>query len=173
MLALEDYTEWDTSGLDFESYVDESLFSTGNRFHLFFGQSSVSISVHVGSGGTSGTGSTSGTGTEPGGEAASGTLDLPKPEEAEAVPVTEPVDARSVYILSGGAVSTGENGTTAGEGMQDGSVQLVLPEKAAQKTWPVYAALALSVLPFEARAAAMCSTPSTPAALTSLTRRSI
>ena len=251
MLALEDYTEWDTSGFDFESYVDESLFSTGNRFHLFFGQqspeeaatssaakyvykilvtfsgtpvlsseeqnldlivgsdhalhvsadaeddaltdyvqqnlqyvssdpsvvsvdqygrlhvnaegdavitasfgqSSVSISVHVGSGGASGTGSTSGTGTEPGGEAASGTLDLPKPEEAEAVPVTEPVDARSVYILSGGAVSTGENGTTAGEGMQDGSVQLVLPEKAAQKTWPVYAALALSVLPFEARAA--------------------
>ena len=251
MLALEDYTEWDTSGFDFESYVDESLFSTGNRFHLFFGQqspeetaassaakyvykilvtfsgtpvlsseeqnldlivgsdhalhvtadaeddaltdyvqqnlqyvssdpsvvsvdqygrlhvnaegdavitasfgqSSVSVNVHVGSGGASGTGSTSGTGTEPGGEAASGTLDLPKPEEAEAVPVTEPVDARSVYILSGGAVSTGENGTTAGEGMQDGSVQLVLPEKAAQKTWPVYAALALSVLPFEARAA--------------------
>ena len=251
MLALEDYTEWDTPGFDFESYVDESLFSTGNRFHLFFGQqspeevatssaakyvykilvtfsgtpvlsseeqnldlivgsdhalhvtadaeddaltdyvqqnlqyvssdpsvvsvdqygrlhvnaegdavitasfgqSSVSVNVHVGSGGASGTGSTSGTGTEPGGEAASGTLDLPKPEEAEAVPVTEPVDARSVYILSGGAVSTGENGTTAGEGMQDGSVQLVLPEKAAQKTWPVYAALALSVLPFEARAA--------------------
>ena len=251
MLALEDYTEWDTSGFDFESYVDESLFSTGNRFHLFFGQqspeeaatssaakyvykilvtfsgtpvlsseeqnldlivgsdhalhvtadaeddaltdyvqqnlqyvssdpsvvsvdqygrlhvnaegdavitasfgqSSVSVNVHIGSGGASGTGSTSGTGTEPGGEAASGTLDLPKPEEAEAVPVTEPVDARSVYILSGGAVSTGENGTTAGEGMQDGSVQLVLPEKAAQKTWPVYAALALSVLPFEARAA--------------------
>ncbi len=251
MLALEDYTEWDTSSFDFERYVDESLFSTGNRFHLFFGQqspeeaatssaakyvykilvtfsgtpvlsseeqnldlivgsdhalhvtadaeddaltdyvqqnlqyvssdpsvvsvdqygrlhvnaegdavitasfgqSSVSINVHVGSGGASGTGSTSGTGTEPGGEAASGTLDLPKPEEAEAVPVTEPVDARSVYILSGGAVSTGENGTTAGEGMQDGIVQLVLPEKAAQKTWPVYAALALSVLPFEARAA--------------------
>lgn len=40
MLALEDYTEWDTSGFDFESYVDESLFSTGNRFHLFFGQAS-------------------------------------------------------------------------------------------------------------------------------------
>ena len=40
MLALEDYTEWDTSGFDFESYVDESLFSTGNRFHLFFGQQS-------------------------------------------------------------------------------------------------------------------------------------
>ena len=234
MLALEDYTEWDTSGFDFESYVDESLFSTGNRFHLFFGQqspeeaatssaakyvykilvtfsgtpvlsseesnldlivgsdhalhvtadaeddaltdyvqqnlqyassdpsvvsvnqygklhvnaegdavitasfgqSSVSVNVHVGSGGTSGTGST----------AETGTLDLPKPEETETAPVTEPVDARSVYILSGGAVSTGENGTTAGEGMQDGSVQLVLPETAAQETWPVYAALALSVL---------------------------
>ena len=40
MLALEDYTEWDTSGFDFESYVDESLFSTGNRFHLFFGRAS-------------------------------------------------------------------------------------------------------------------------------------
>ena len=38
MLALEDDTEWDTSGFDFESYVDESLFSTGSRFHLFFGQ---------------------------------------------------------------------------------------------------------------------------------------
>lgn len=38
MLALEDYTEWDTSGFDFESYIDESRFSTGNRFHLFFGQ---------------------------------------------------------------------------------------------------------------------------------------
>lgn len=244
MLALEDYTEWDTSGFDFESYIDESRFSTGNRFHLFFGQaspeeaatssaakyvykilvtfsgtpvlsseednldlivgsdhalhvtadaeddaltdyvqanlqyassdpsvvsvdqygklhvnaegdavitasfgeSSVSVNVHVGSGGASGTGSTAGNGTEPGGEAASGTFDLPKPEETETAPVTEPVDARSVYILSGGAVSTGENGTTAGESMQDGSVQLVLPEKAAQKTWPVYAALALSVL---------------------------
>lgn len=244
MLALEDYTEWDTSGFDFESYIDESRFSTGNRFHLFFGQaspeeaatssaakyvykilvtfsgtpvlsseednldlivgsdhalhvtadaeddaltdyvqanlqyassdpsvvsvdqygklhvnaegdavitasfgeSSVSVNVHVGSGGASGTGSTAGNGTEPGGEAASGTFDLPKPEETETSPVTEPVDARSVYILSGGAVSTGENGTTAGESMQDGSVQLVLPEKAAQKTWPVYAALALSVL---------------------------
>ena len=40
MLALEDYTEWDTSGFDFESYINESRFSTGNRFHLFFGQAS-------------------------------------------------------------------------------------------------------------------------------------
>ena len=111
-----------------------------------FGESSVSVNVHVGSGGASGTGSTAGNGTEPGGEAASGTFDLPKPEETETSPVTEPVDARSVYILFGGAVSTGENGTMAGESMQDGSVQLVLPEKAAQKTWLVYAALALSVL---------------------------
>lgn len=184
MLALEDYTEWDTSGFDFESYVDESLFSTGNRFHLFFGQaspeeaatssaakyvykilvtfsgtpvlsseednldlivgsdhalhvtadaeddaltdyvqanlqyassdpsvvsvdqygklhvnaeggavitasfgeSSVSVNVHVGSGGASGTGSTAGNGTEPGGEATSGTFDLPKPEETETSP---------------------------------------------------------------------------------------
>ena len=40
MLALEDYTEWDTASFDFESYADESLFSTGSRFHLFFGQAS-------------------------------------------------------------------------------------------------------------------------------------
>lgn len=40
MLAFEDYTEWDTAGFDFESYADESLFSTGSRFHLFFGQAS-------------------------------------------------------------------------------------------------------------------------------------
>ena len=60
--------------------------------------------------------------------------------------MTEPVEAQSVYVLAGGAVSTGENGTTAGEGMQDGSVQLILPEKAAERTWPVYAALALSLL---------------------------
>jgi hypothetical protein len=184
MLALEDYTEWDTSGFDFESYIDESRFSTGNRFHLFFGQaspeeaatssaakyvykilvtfsgtpvlsseednldlivgsdhalhvtadaeddaltdyvqanlqyassdpsvvsvdqygklhvnaegdavitasfgeSSVSVNVHVGSGGASGTGSTAGNGTEPGGEAASGTFDLPKPEEKRRLP---------------------------------------------------------------------------------------
>lgn len=45
-----------------------------------FGESSVSVNVHVGSGGASGTGSTAGNGTEPGGEAASGTFDLPKPE---------------------------------------------------------------------------------------------
>ena len=244
MLALEDYTEWDTSGYDFESYVDESLFSTGSRFHLFFGQSSpeeaatnsaakyvykilvtfsgtpvlsseesnldlvigsdhalhvtadaeddalsgyvqehlqyassdpsvvsvdqygklhvnaegdavitasfgessVSVNVHVGSGGASGMGSAAGTGAEAGGEAAAGTLDLPQPDETDTQTVTEPVEAQSVYVLAGGAVSTGENGTTAGEGMQDGSVQLILPEKAAERTWPVYAALALSLL---------------------------
>lgn len=244
MLALEDYTEWDTSGYDFECYVDESLFSTGSRFHLFFGQSSpeeaatnsaakyvykilvtfagtpvlsseesnldlvigsdhalhvtadaeddalsgyvqehlqyassdpsvvsvdqygklhvnaegdavitasfgessVSVNVHVGSGGASGMGSAAGTGAEAGGEAAAGTLDLPQPDETDTQTVTEPVEAQSVYVLAGGAVSTGENGTTAGEGMQDGSVQLILPEKAAERTWPVYAALALSLL---------------------------
>lgn len=244
MLALEDYTEWDTSGYDFESYVDESLFSTGSRFHLFFGQSSpeeaatnsaakyvykilvtfsgtpvlsseesnldlvigsdhalhvtadaeddalsgyvqehlqyassdpsvvsvdqcgklhvnaegdavitasfgessVSVNVHVGSGGASGMGSAAGTGAEAGGEAAAGTLDLPQPDETDTQTVTEPVEAQSVYVLAGGAVSTGENGTTAGEGMQDGSVQLILPEKASQQTWPVYAALVLSLL---------------------------
>lgn len=53
---------------------------------------------------------------------------------------------RSVYVLAGGAVSTGENGTTAGEGMQDGSVQLLLPDRQEAKTGPVWAALALSVL---------------------------
>ena len=179
MLALEDYTEWDTAGFDFESYADESLFSTGSRFHLFFGQaspeeaatssaakyvykilvtfsgtpvlsseesnldlvvgsdhalhvtadaeddaltayvqehlqyassdpavvsvdqygrlhvnaegdaiitasfgeSSVSVQVHVGSGGASGTGSAAGEGTAPGGEAGTGQLDLPQPDE--------------------------------------------------------------------------------------------
>jgi len=38
MLALEDYTEWDAVGSEFEQYADPSLFSTANRFHLFFGQ---------------------------------------------------------------------------------------------------------------------------------------
>ena len=71
---------------------------------------------------------------------------MPQPDETEAAPVTEPVDARSVYVLAGGAVSTGENGTTAGEGMQDGSVQLLLPDRQEAKIWPVWAALALSVL---------------------------
>lgn len=51
-----------------------------------FGESSVSVNVHVGSGGASGTDSTAGNGTEPGGEAASGTFDLPKPEETETSP---------------------------------------------------------------------------------------
>ena len=87
-----------------------------------------------------------GTGAEAGGKAAAGTLDLPQPDETDTQTVTEPVEAQSVYVLAGGAVSTGENGTTAGEGMQDGSVQLILPEKAAERTWPVYAALALSLL---------------------------
>ena len=119
MLALEDYTEWDTAGFDFESYADESLFSTG---------------------------SAAGEGTAPGGEAGTGQLDLPQPDETEAAPVTEPVDARSVYVLAGSAVSTGENGTTAGEGMQNGSVQLLLPDRQEAKTGPVWAALALSVL---------------------------
>ena len=62
-----------------------------------------------------------------------------------AAPALRGADA-SRSVLAGGAVSTGENGTTAGEGMQDGSVQLILPEKAAERTWPVYAALALSLL---------------------------
>ena len=111
-----------------------------------FGESSVSVQVHVGSGGASGTGSAAGEGAAPGGEAGTGQLDLPQPDETKAAPVTEPVDARSVYVLAGGAVSTGKNGTTAGEGMQDGSVQLLLPDRQEAKTGPVWAALALSVL---------------------------
>ena len=58
-----------------------------------FGESSVSVQVHVGSGGASGTGSAAGEGTAPGGEAGTGQLDLPQPDETEAAPVTEPVDA--------------------------------------------------------------------------------
>ena len=38
MLALEDYTQWDVVGADFEALTDSSLYSTGSRFHLFFGQ---------------------------------------------------------------------------------------------------------------------------------------
>ncbi len=38
MLALEDYTQWDVVGADFEALTDASLYSTGSRFHLFFGQ---------------------------------------------------------------------------------------------------------------------------------------
>ena len=40
MLALEDYTQWDAVGIDFEALADASLYSTGSRFHLFFGQAS-------------------------------------------------------------------------------------------------------------------------------------
>jgi hypothetical protein len=39
MLALEDYTEWDAVGSEFEKTADPSLYSTASRFHLFFGQS--------------------------------------------------------------------------------------------------------------------------------------
>lgn len=40
MLALEDYTQWDAVGVDFEALADSSLYSTGSRFHLFYGQAS-------------------------------------------------------------------------------------------------------------------------------------
>ena len=39
MLALEDYTEWDTVGSEFEQRYDSALLSPNCRFHLFFGQS--------------------------------------------------------------------------------------------------------------------------------------
>ena len=39
MLALEDYTEWDVSGTDFEQLYDPNMMSPNSRFHLFFGQS--------------------------------------------------------------------------------------------------------------------------------------
>ncbi len=38
MLALEDYTEWDAVGSDFEQRYDSTLLSPNCRFHLFFGQ---------------------------------------------------------------------------------------------------------------------------------------
>lgn len=38
MLALEDYTEWDTVGSEFEQRYDSALLSPNCRFHLFFGQ---------------------------------------------------------------------------------------------------------------------------------------
>ena len=38
MLALEDITIWDNVGYMFEETYDRNMFSTGNRFHLFFGQ---------------------------------------------------------------------------------------------------------------------------------------
>ncbi len=40
MLAVEDYTQWDAVGCEFEAVADSSLFSTNSRFHLFFGQAS-------------------------------------------------------------------------------------------------------------------------------------
>ena len=39
MLALEDYTEWDVSGTEFEQLYDPAMMSANARFHLFFGQS--------------------------------------------------------------------------------------------------------------------------------------
>ena len=38
MLALEDYTEWDSVGFLFEDLYDSTMFSASSRFHLFFGQ---------------------------------------------------------------------------------------------------------------------------------------
>jgi len=38
MLALEDYTEWDSVGYEFENLYDRAMFSASSRFHLFFGQ---------------------------------------------------------------------------------------------------------------------------------------
>lgn len=193
MLALEDYTEWDTSGFDFESYVDESLFSTGNRFHLFFGQASPeeaatsSAAKYVYKILVTFSGTPVLSSEESNLDLVVGSdhaLHVTADAEDDALtdyvqqnlpyassdPSVVSVDqygklhvnaegdavitasfgqssvSVSVHVGSGGAVSTGENGTTAGEGMQDGSVQLVLPEKAAQRTWPVYAALALSLL---------------------------
>ena len=39
MLALEDYTEWDVVGSEFETRYDPAMLSPNCRFHLFFGQS--------------------------------------------------------------------------------------------------------------------------------------
>ena len=39
MLALEDYTEWDVAGSEFEARYDPAMLSPNCRFHLFFGQS--------------------------------------------------------------------------------------------------------------------------------------
>ncbi|MBR2779740.1 MAG: hypothetical protein IKD85_06180 [Firmicutes bacterium] len=38
MLALEDYTEWDVSGTEFEELYNPDMLSPNCRFHLFFGQ---------------------------------------------------------------------------------------------------------------------------------------
>ncbi len=40
MLALEDYTEWDAVGSEFEMRYDPNMLSPNARFHLFFGQTS-------------------------------------------------------------------------------------------------------------------------------------
>ncbi len=39
MLALEDYTEWDAVGSEFQKYYNKTMFGSSSRFHLFFGQS--------------------------------------------------------------------------------------------------------------------------------------
>ena len=38
MLALEDCTQWDTSGAEFEQAASSDLYTAGSRFHLLFGQ---------------------------------------------------------------------------------------------------------------------------------------
>ena len=38
MLALEDYTQWDAVGVDFEAMASSDLYLANSRFHLFFGQ---------------------------------------------------------------------------------------------------------------------------------------
>jgi len=38
MLALEDFTEWDVPGAEFEQLYDPDMMSANARFHLFFGQ---------------------------------------------------------------------------------------------------------------------------------------
>ncbi|MGM9608108.1 MAG: hypothetical protein ACI3XJ_11445 [Oscillospiraceae bacterium] len=38
MLALEDFTEWDVSGTEFEQLYDPDMMNANARFHLFFGQ---------------------------------------------------------------------------------------------------------------------------------------
>ncbi|MBR5708848.1 MAG: Ig-like domain-containing protein, partial [Oscillospiraceae bacterium] len=39
MMALEDYTEWDVPGAEFEQLYDPAMLNPNARFHLFFGQS--------------------------------------------------------------------------------------------------------------------------------------
>jgi len=38
ILALEDFTEWDAVGSEFEKFYDSTMLSPSSRFHLFFGQ---------------------------------------------------------------------------------------------------------------------------------------